>query len=173
MPDFESIYELEQYLNKGLEKAMDTISKDISKNLNKDYKDLWYNRASVNLNDTQSPTYKRTNQLLKGVGTRKYIFDNTQNKQFQYEIGFYGTRIKPKYDRKRIFNAYMSLDKSVIWGGIPITEAIAWWIEKGTSSPHYSMPAKHIFQKTAKEYNREKVETKIKNMLQRQGVGFA
>lgn len=166
MPTFESIYELEKFINNNLEAAMDDLSKEISKDLKKNYKDLWYHKSP------KSPLYKRTNQFLKGIDIHRFVFDDTQNKTFEYEIGFYGTRIAAKLDKKRLYNAYMSVDGSIEYGGIPITEAIAWWVEKGTSSPLYSIPSKNVFQITAKKYNRDKVETKIKNSLKRRGIGF-
>jgi hypothetical protein len=168
MPTFESINDLERYINQNLERSMDTISKDVTKELKKNYNELWYDQNIPN-----NATYKRTKQLLKGIETRRYIFDNSQNKFFDYEIGYFGTRIKPKYDKKRYYNAYMSLDKSTEYGGMPITEAIAYWIEKGTSSPYYSISARHVFQKTAREYNRDRVEARIRNLLTRRGIGFA
>lgn len=166
---FESIYELEKYLNQKLEKTMDTVSTDIKKDLINNYEELWYNRE----NSGDGSTYKNTNQLTKGITTRRYVFDDSQHKFFDYEIGFYGDKIKPKKSDEGLFNSYMSLNGDLDYKGMPITEAIAYWIEKGTTNPYYSMPAKHVFQTTAKTYNREKVEKRMKNLLKKQGVGFA
>jgi hypothetical protein len=168
MPTFESIYELEKYLNQKLEKSMDVISNDIKKDLINNYQKLWYDRTPA----PSGESYKRTNQLTKGVTNRRYVFDDSQHKFFDYEIGFYGDKIKPEKSDEGLFNSYMILNGDLDYKGMPITEAIAYWIEKGTNNRYYSMPAKHVFQATAQTYDREKVEIRIKNSLKRQGVGF-
>ena len=80
MPTFESIYELEKFINNNLESAMDNLSKEISKELKKNYKELWYD------NRRESKLYKKTNQFLKGIDIHRFVFDDTQHKTFEYEI---------------------------------------------------------------------------------------
>lgn len=117
----------------------------------------------------------RTYQLTKGVEVRKEvnksatIFDSTN---FNYSIGFYGTFIKPQYNIGSFFNTYMSLNREKKHNGVPITEAIGHWIEKGTSSPYYSMQGKGIKKHLEKSYTRKIVEQILKENLTNKGFEF-
>jgi hypothetical protein len=161
---FETIRDLERFLEWEVDKSLNKVANQ--KDLINNYQSLWYNRT----NYKPGGRYKRTNQLKKGVEVRKDVTEIPD--EIAYSIGFLGTKIKPKHSNKYFFNSYMSLNGDLDYKGMPITEAIAYWIEKSTNSPHYSMPATHVFQATAQTYDREKVETRIKNLLKRQGVGF-
>lgn len=171
MPTFESIHELEKYMSSRLAWAMGNAARDVKKDLQKNYEELWYGRDFI----PNEESYERTHQLTKGVGIKKLVIPKTDPQDsayIEYEIGWDGKEIKPRRDDDHFFNAYMSLNGSEISKGKYITERIGDWIEKGTHNKFYSMPAKHIFQITRKDFTKTRIENILKKHLISQGFEF-
>lgn len=173
MPIFESIYHLEIYLNDKLGKALLKVMEKVKKMLADNYETMWYNRPSYE----ESKYYKRTYQLKNGLEifpvNKVKISDGSLI--LEAIVAFTGKDIKAvnvRADNPKMLNSYMSLDGDKFYKNTQITEAIAYWIESGTSNNIYSMPATGVFKETNKKLKITMIQEEIKKILISEGFEF-
>jgi hypothetical protein len=174
MPTFESIYELEKYVDESFKIALKEVADEIRTTLSYNYTKLWYARPFDNVNEN----YIRTYQLTQGLEVIPVKFNSFG--ELTVDIIFNPDKIHPLWVQetdKTKFNSYMNWSRKepgkTESDGKTVAQWVAEWIEEGNNDKTYKMPAKHVFKKTEKQYNSTKIQQKIREILTQKGFAFA
>ena len=147
--------QLELYVNKRLEKAMDEVGDEVAKELGDYVFKNWY-QARGNPKD-----YNRTFQFLESV-TFQTMFARGK---FFTEVFFDPDLIDAMYDEYSSWNQHMSVRKE------DVTEDIVGWIEYGQNSPLYSYDGIHMVE-NVREWCKKRYREMLKEKMASQGINL-
>lgn len=149
MPEFDSLTDLEKYLQNMVRYSLFSAGKDMRKVLIDNIYSEWYRRSGYKSFGDSSSHYTRTWQLPRAV-------DSQIEKDGSLNIWINDDLLTPvKTEGYNTFNSYMSLDGSVSYGDKSIGEWVTEWIEHGNSWPW--MQGTDLHRKTEAELGEKNI----------------
>jgi hypothetical protein len=154
--------ELELYLNKTIELAVNSVAEQTLKELYEYVETEWYQKSPYRSADS---SYERTGDYLRSLDKSKA--KKAMNK-YVSEVFSNPDKISPQY-QDGLFNAHKSIDGSDTWNGIPIVQLMAGIIEEGINSPYKSHSGIAAFKATSKWLDK-KITILLKAEFKKRGL---
>lgn len=107
--------------------------------------------------------YARSYNYLNSLTVRK-VYKNDKG-ELETEIFFDPNKIYSREIHDRYWNQHMSLDGSTTWNGVPISELLPVWMEKGVSGSRWDREGIYVVDNILKKLDNDK---QFKKMMERE-----
>ena len=150
-----------QYIEKQTQDSLRLVALEVETMMKEYIIDKLYNSYTPK-------DYARSYNYLNSLTVRR-VYKNNKG-ELETEIVFVPKKIYSREIHERYWNQHMSLDGSTTWNGVPISELLPHFIEKGVSGSKWDRDGIYVVNNILKKLDNDKQFKKMmENELRKKG----